>query len=154
MCNNILEPDRPQMKIWPMRSACWITKATNTHPEYVILTALPLHQWLQECVSTLRYTYIGCVVYSAGDTIISFVLPSEVGSLTYLNLPTRLRYEERKLPPSSDMYVTHPVLWFVAHTRLYNDAQSAICEIISITQNILFFMLQTGRPTSECCVGK
>ena len=33
---NIVEPDRPQMTIRRMRVACWIPKATNTHPEYVI----------------------------------------------------------------------------------------------------------------------
>jgi len=32
------EPDSPQMTIWRTRIACWITKATNTHSEYVILT--------------------------------------------------------------------------------------------------------------------
>jgi len=26
---NTAEPDRPQMKIWRMRIACWITKATK-----------------------------------------------------------------------------------------------------------------------------
>jgi hypothetical protein len=31
--------DRPQTTIWRMRIACWITKATNTHPEYIILIA-------------------------------------------------------------------------------------------------------------------
>jgi len=30
---------RPQMKIWCMRIAYWITKATNTLSEYVILVA-------------------------------------------------------------------------------------------------------------------
>jgi hypothetical protein len=28
-----------------MRFACWITKATDTHSEHVIFTALPLQQW-------------------------------------------------------------------------------------------------------------
>jgi hypothetical protein len=37
MWKNIVEPGRPQMKIWRMYSACWIPKATNTHLEYVIL---------------------------------------------------------------------------------------------------------------------
>ena len=32
MWKNGLEPDRPQKTIWPMRIACWILKATNTHP--------------------------------------------------------------------------------------------------------------------------
>jgi len=37
MWKNILEPGRPQIKIRRMGFACWIIKATNTHPEYVIL---------------------------------------------------------------------------------------------------------------------
>ena len=31
MWKNVVEPGRPQMAIWRMRIACWITKATNTH---------------------------------------------------------------------------------------------------------------------------
>jgi hypothetical protein len=40
-----------------MRVACWITKATDTHLEYVTLIALPQQQWLREGVSILRCTY-------------------------------------------------------------------------------------------------
>ena len=50
------------MTIWRMRIACWISKATDTHSQYVILTAFPLQQSLQECASLLRYTYIACRV--------------------------------------------------------------------------------------------
>ena len=39
-----------------MRFACWITKDTDTHSEYVILIAFPPQQWLRERASTLRYT--------------------------------------------------------------------------------------------------
>ena len=42
---------------WRMRIACWIPKATNTQSQYVILIALPLQQWLHECLSMLRYSY-------------------------------------------------------------------------------------------------
>ena len=45
---------RPQITIWRMRVACYLPKATNTHPEYVILNAFPLQQWLHERVSLLR----------------------------------------------------------------------------------------------------
>ena len=48
-----------------MRRICfagWITEATNTHSEYVILIALPLQQLLNESISMLRYTYIACLV--------------------------------------------------------------------------------------------
>ena len=41
---------------------CCMTKATNIHSEYVILTAFPLEQWLHERASELRYAYIACRV--------------------------------------------------------------------------------------------
>jgi hypothetical protein len=37
-----------------MRFACWITKTTDTHSEYVILIAFPRQQWLRERASMLR----------------------------------------------------------------------------------------------------
>jgi hypothetical protein len=46
-----------------MRVACWISKATNTHSEYVILTAFLLQQWLNERASILRCTYMACLGY-------------------------------------------------------------------------------------------
>jgi hypothetical protein len=39
---NIAELDRLQITIWHMHLASWKSKATNTHLEYVILTAFPL----------------------------------------------------------------------------------------------------------------
>jgi hypothetical protein len=42
-----------------MRIACWIPKATDTHTQYLMLTAF---QWLQKRTSVLRYTYIACLV--------------------------------------------------------------------------------------------
>jgi hypothetical protein len=37
-----------------MPITCWITKATDTHPEYVILTPFSRQQWFRECASVLR----------------------------------------------------------------------------------------------------
>ena len=45
-----------------MRTVRWITKATDTRSEYVILIALPRQQWLRERVLISRYTYIACLV--------------------------------------------------------------------------------------------
>jgi hypothetical protein len=45
-----------------MRFACWITKATDTHSEYVILIAFLRQQWLRDRASLLRYTYIACLL--------------------------------------------------------------------------------------------
>ena len=44
MWKNMVERERPRMTIWRMRIACCITKATNAHSEYVVLTAFPLQQ--------------------------------------------------------------------------------------------------------------
>jgi hypothetical protein len=41
-----------------MRFALCITKATDTHSEYVILIVFPRQQWLRERASILCYTYI------------------------------------------------------------------------------------------------
>jgi len=42
MWKNIVQPDKQQMTIRRMPIACSMTKATNTHSEYVIPTASPL----------------------------------------------------------------------------------------------------------------
>jgi hypothetical protein len=39
-----------------------ITKATDTHSDYVILIAFPRQQWLRERASMLLYTYIVSLV--------------------------------------------------------------------------------------------
>jgi Mg2+/citrate symporter len=41
-----------------MRIACWMTKATDTHSEYVILISFPRQQWLRERAWILCYAYI------------------------------------------------------------------------------------------------
>ena len=43
-----------------MRSACRITKAKNTHSNYVILTAFPQQHWLRERASIL-HLYVHCL---------------------------------------------------------------------------------------------
>ena len=57
------------MTIWHMRIACWITKATNTHSQYVILIARTLQQSLHGRSTILRYTYIAWLVDN-GDAVL------------------------------------------------------------------------------------
>jgi hypothetical protein len=45
-----------------MSFVCWITKATDTHSEYVTLIAFPLQQWLHERASMLCYMYIAYII--------------------------------------------------------------------------------------------
>jgi len=37
--------------IWRMRITCWLTRAADTHSEYVISNAFPRQQWLRERAS-------------------------------------------------------------------------------------------------------
>jgi hypothetical protein len=53
MWKNTVEPVRPQMALWCMRTAHRITKAKNTHSEYVTIIAFALQKWLHECASML-----------------------------------------------------------------------------------------------------
>ena len=46
MVKNMVIAERPQTKIWRVRIACWISKATDTQSEYGIFNAFPLQQWL------------------------------------------------------------------------------------------------------------
>jgi len=47
-----------------MRFACWVTKITVTHSEYVIRTACPRQKWLRECAFMLGlyFQYISYLV--------------------------------------------------------------------------------------------
>jgi hypothetical protein len=55
MWKNMVGPGRPQTTIWRMRTASWLTKATDTHSEYVRVFHFPRQRWLRECASTLPY---------------------------------------------------------------------------------------------------
>jgi hypothetical protein len=50
------ERSKPQMTIWCMRIACWVTKATDKPSEYAIHITFPLQQWFHERTSVLRCT--------------------------------------------------------------------------------------------------
>jgi len=72
MWKNIAEPDRRRVTIWRMRIACCITKAADTHSEYVIVV-FPHQQCLHERNSLLRRTSIVSLVMS--QTLVLSSLP-------------------------------------------------------------------------------
>jgi hypothetical protein len=61
-CKNAVQQGRPQITMWHMQIACWITKAKNTHSQYVICVAVPLQQRLKEHASMLHYMYTASLV--------------------------------------------------------------------------------------------
>jgi hypothetical protein len=82
------EAKRPQMTIWRMRIACWITKATNKRSEYVTFNSFfPLQQWLHERASVLCYEHLACIVWRCVGLAreISYTLSRCVVLRTFLN---------------------------------------------------------------------
>ena len=61
-----------------------IPNTTRTHSEYVILPAFPLQQWLHECPSVLRYTYIACLLIYSEVFILKLVAQYSVVSVRHL----------------------------------------------------------------------
>ena len=76
MWKNMVEANRPQMIIRRMHFACWITKATNTHSEYIILIAFHLQQWLRGicCNVTFYVQWPSCYGYFFNIVLISYAL--------------------------------------------------------------------------------
>jgi hypothetical protein len=64
----MVDQDRPQMTIQRMRIACWITKITDTHPEYVTIISFPLQIWLRKRAAVSRYKFIACLVKGQNET--------------------------------------------------------------------------------------
>jgi hypothetical protein len=52
-----------------MRVARRITKATDTHSEYAILTSFPRQEWLRERASMLHYKHTVCLVQRTSKSI-------------------------------------------------------------------------------------
>jgi hypothetical protein len=77
MWKNIVQPDRPQMTVRRMRIECCITKATDTHSEYVTGIAFPLQKWSRERTSMSCYTYIA----SCSSSLTSYPLLSYLSVL-------------------------------------------------------------------------
>jgi hypothetical protein len=59
----LLEPNTPQMTIRRTRCACWITKATGKHSEYVILIMLHDKNGYANAPQHCIYTYITCLFF-------------------------------------------------------------------------------------------
>jgi len=56
------------------RIARWITKATDTHSEYVTLTAFPLPHWSHERSPMLRlFVFISCNVWRYFEVHVSIL---------------------------------------------------------------------------------
>jgi len=146
MWRNILEPDRPQITLWRMRIAPWITKTTDTLSEYLMFIAFPLLQWLHERVSVLRFTIIACLVLTWHE--LKCLSRQKVGSglnsqLCYFITILRLTYgrsKEVSLQLFSWEILDHPRYWlgmWPVRTLVNN---------VSLFSSLTFFSLILNWP--------
>jgi len=151
---NIIQPDMPQTAIWQMLIACCITKATNTHSEYVILVAFPQQQWLHEHVSMLCYMYTACLLVVCLNSFL-LVRWKCVGIWTVMvefletsncdSLPEGSQLTVRMLYANQSVWI-HPKEWYGGicchcgnhhrhhHQNLYNQTRSVYCCLSKLLQ--------------------
>ena len=83
MCKNIVEPDRPQMTIWRMGIACWITKATDAHSEYVTRCFFHCNNGCRNVLHS--YVVLTLSVLFSLQTIMHWSVPVYRGTLSALS---------------------------------------------------------------------
>jgi hypothetical protein len=62
MRKNIVEPMSSQVTIWRMRIACWITKVTDLHSEYVTLL-LHSNSGYSNALRCYVYAFVSCLLF-------------------------------------------------------------------------------------------
>jgi hypothetical protein len=80
------------------RFSSWITRATYTHSEYVILNASPWQQWFRERALMLRYRHTAYLVYITldGTYSLTYDMPTrQIPSYVLLNFATTPRSYRR-----------------------------------------------------------
>jgi hypothetical protein len=58
--------------IWRIRFASWVSKAIDTHLEYVTHSAFPWRQWLRERPQCYVYAYIACLIVDSDSCLLTF----------------------------------------------------------------------------------
>ena len=75
-----MELGRPQMTVWRMRSTCWIPKATNTHPQYIILILFHCDIGCMNAPNVMLYAY--CLSCSSINFFKLVILDERIFPLT------------------------------------------------------------------------
>jgi len=146
--------------MWSMRSACWITLATDAHSEYKILIAFPRQQRLHKSASMLRL-YIHCQSFYISltvhlDIIVVNNQPDALFSMylfpfsTCFEQPSAHHQENRIVSIHHLVYVTL-CRWLpnmrVRHTR-QSPTESDIHQMMYWYNSILLMM---GTGLLETC---
>jgi hypothetical protein len=107
--------------------ACWITKATDTHSEYVIFIAFSRQQWWRERDSVLRQSYIACLVSTVAHCV------NLSGTIAHTVSERRRNYHVCSFP--AKWLLQHAV-----HNRICSKAKWVVClrgNVMSF--NVMFY---------------
>ena len=135
MWKNMVERGRPRITIWCMRIACWIPKATNTHSEYVILTAFPLH-----LVSRKRLTYV------TGTMPVLLVMAKYYAPCALQVWRTaEFMYKDRRKLRELE-WVTHSSFWVPATlTSRINSPRECLRGVTAVWHSTKYYVCQPVR---------
>jgi hypothetical protein len=90
MWNNVVAPvghrDNIRRCMW---ITCWITKATDTHLEYLILSAFPWQQWSHECAPVLHCTNSACLILVLPSLLFYWKINKSIFIVAASNLPCK-----------------------------------------------------------------
>jgi len=96
-----------------------MTKAPNTHSEYVIFIAFPLQEWLCEHAWMLRYTYTACLVMLG------------IRALYNANCREKRQYAERRALTAHTLSHVAPNSWMAALTCVNSSTRGNHLDVCS-----------------------
>jgi hypothetical protein len=102
--------------------ACWLTKVTDAHTEYVVLLTFPRQQWWLERALTVTYTNIASLVWKWKQNV-----PSERWYRSFISQTVIIvmwqdstRYQWSQI--YSGFVCTHPRQWIKITLAVWNSA--------------------------------
>jgi hypothetical protein len=122
-----------------MLFACRITKATDTHSEYVVLVALPQQQWVRERSSILRL-YSQCLSYL---WLVTYLYPYCRESSRPVHRHIAARSDTQKTQYDN----AHPLLRLIVHS--YDHVARESKQMHSFIAAVLSFITRHVLPVSR-----
>ena len=128
---NMAEPDRPQTTLWRVRLACWLTKATDIHSEYVIFLSFifTIPKCLQHKLKTKNIKHNRLIVfiqlYNIGLHVSTSNWPS---SGPHINIDPDIQCLMRcGIPTFTDKNIYNMVYVFICESWGSHNALNIVC---------------------------
>ena len=96
MRKSMVQPDRSQMKTRRMRVAYWITKATDTLSEYVLLTAFHGNSGYANALQC--YVYVHCLFFKDSMVYSGSMKPNQASGAHFIVNPIIILLSTHVIP--------------------------------------------------------